>query len=52
MGVSKLGTMLKIFLFPEKSANDRSFNYPLTKEKSGAVEPMAGRSPDVFSGLP
>ncbi len=51
-GVSRLGTMLRIFFLPAKSASETSARSLLTSLKSGAVSPTLGKLPDTSMGLP
>src|SRR5512139_2547786 len=51
-GVSRLGTMLRIFFLPAKSASETSARSLLTSLKSGAVSPTLGKVPATSMGLP
>src|SRR5690554_7245461 len=50
--VSRLGKMFNTTFFPLQSARDTSASSPLTRVKSGAVAPTAGRLPEVCTELP
>jgi len=50
--VSRLGTILRILIFPSKSARSTSLRSDFVSLKSGAVVPLAGREPIVWIGLP
>jgi len=50
--VSRLGTILRILIFPSKSARPTSLRSDFVSLKSGAVVPLAGREPIVWIGLP
>jgi hypothetical protein len=51
-GVSRLGTMLRIFFLPAKSSSPLSERSAAASENAGARLPRAGRSPDVWIGEP
>lgn len=50
--VSRLGTMLRIFRFPAKSASETSPRSAFVSRKSGAFSPLFGSSPEVWMGVP
>ena len=50
--MSILGNILRITFFPFKEESVRSLKSFLVSVKSGAAEPLAGRSPEVFAGVP
>src|SRR5574340_1616437 len=51
-GVSRLGTMLRIFFLPAKSASETSARSLFTSLKSGTVSPTLGKVPATSMGLP
>jgi len=50
--VSRLGTMLRTFVFPRYESRVTSLSSPVTRRKSGAVDPTAGSSPFVWQAMP
>jgi hypothetical protein len=50
--VSRLGEMLRMRFFPLSSESERFPRSDFTSVKSGALLPLDGRFPEVFTGFP